>query len=105
MSRETMQHLNGGNILVGHGVTPWWHDAKLVDLLTAESPLYADAIPVGDVMRRLFHWEAVSRRVAVEIPCSIEDMTHLSAEGMPMKWTVQVDRQAIVRDDTNAHAR
>lgn len=100
MSRETMEYLNGGNILVGHGVTPWWFDASLVD--ASNSPLYAGAIPVGDVQRRLFEWQGAPRRVAVEVPATLESMTHLSDQGEPMRWDVQLDRQAITRSDTHA---
>jgi phage/plasmid-like protein (TIGR03299 family) len=95
MSRETMIDLNR-NVLVGYGVTPWQYEATLQG---DESMLYSGAIPVADVNRRLFGWQAKPRRVAVEIPCSVAEMTHLSDAGVPMKWTVQVDRQAIARSD------
>jgi phage/plasmid-like protein (TIGR03299 family) len=99
MSRETMIDLNR-NVLVGYGVTPWQYEATLQG---DESMLYPGAIPVADVNRRLFGWQAEPRRVAVEIPCSVAEMTHLSDAGVPMKWTVQVDRQAIARSDDEPH--
>src|SRR5664280_2112308 len=97
MSRETMIDLNR-NVLVGYGVTPWQYNSSLQG---DESMLYPGAIPVADVNRRLFSWQAEPRRVAVEIPCGVAEMTHLSDDGVPMKWTVQVERQAITRNDTH----
>ena len=49
--------------------------------------------------RRLFYWEAVSRRVAVEVPAGFDTMTHLSTQGAPVRWAVVEDTQAICRSD------
>ena len=98
MSRETLEHLNR-NVLVGQ--TAWrgnaWYYRK--GLQGDESNHYPGFIPVGDVVRRLASWEAAPARVAVEVPATIEDMTHLSDDGQPVRWDVQTDRQAIVRSD------
>jgi phage/plasmid-like protein (TIGR03299 family) len=100
MSRETMQHLNT-NTLIGNTDnrgTAWHYRA---DLQGDEPNHYPGPIPVEDVRRRLFHWEATPRRVAVEVPADMDTMTHLSDEGAPMRWEVQVDRQAITRSDNH----
>ena len=76
MSRETLQHLNT-NTLIGHTShrgTAWHYRAEQQG---AESNHYPDAIPVEDVKRRLFDWTADSRPIAVEHPCSPDEMTHL----------------------------
>jgi phage/plasmid-like protein (TIGR03299 family) len=43
----------------------------------------------------------VPRRVAVEIPSSVEEMDHLDAHDRPARWDVQTDRQAIARSDNH----
>lgn len=70
MSAETMEWLNGGNILVGNqeqGYRPWWYDQALASG-NAESVLYPNFIPVDDVLRRLFNFEVVDSPVFVEAP-------------------------------------
>ncbi|WP_222612003.1 DUF932 domain-containing protein [Knoellia locipacati] len=67
-----------------------------------ETNHYDGPIPVQDVERRLFHWTAVSRRIAVETPSDFEGMTHLDPHGSPVQWATLPDRQAITRSDTNA---
>src|SRR3954453_23298422 len=96
MSRETLQHLNT-NVLIGqtnHRGTAWHYRAEEQG---AESNHYPGPIPVADVQRRLFHWQAVSRPLAVEMPADLTTMTHLSEGGEPVRWAVQHDRQAICR--------
>lgn len=107
MSGETSQWLNQ-NVLIGNCLArgregnPFraWHFEEGAQ--GDESNHYDTFIPVGDVQRRLFNFTAERRRVAVEVPATIEDMTHLDAEGRPAKWTVQDDRQAIARSDDHA---
>lgn len=101
MSQETFEWLNR-NVLVGNTDargTAWHYRAA--DQGT-ESNHYAGPIPLADVERRLFHWQAEPRRVAVEIPADITTATHFADDGMPMRWVVQADRQGIVRNDTQA---
>ena len=98
MSRETIEHLNA-NTLIGNTDargTAWHYRAEAQG---DESNHYPGPIPVEDVQRRLFRWQAVSRRVGVELPADISTMTHLSEVGTPMRWSVVEDRQAICRDD------
>lgn len=100
MSRETIEHLNT-QTLIGNTAnrgTAWHYRA---DLQGTEPNHYDGAIPVEDVSRRLFAWQAVSRRVSVEVPATIDTMTHLSDEGEPMLWQRKRDRQAICRDDND----
>jgi phage/plasmid-like protein (TIGR03299 family) len=100
MSTETLQHLNT-NTLIGNTDARGhaWH--YRAEEQGEESNHYPGPIPIEDVRRRLFHWTAESRTVAVEIPAIVETMTHLDAEGTPMRWAVVPDRQAIIRSDTN----
>lgn len=98
MSRETMTHLNTQTLI---GMTAqrgnaWHYRAQEQG---TESNHYTDAIPVADVQRRLFHWSAEPRRVAVEVPATMADFTHIGESGQPLKWEVQLDRQAITRSD------
>jgi phage/plasmid-like protein (TIGR03299 family) len=101
MSRETLTTLNQLQLI---GFTDKrgqaWHYRE--EFQGDESNHYAGAIPADDVRRRLFHWQAVPRRVAVELPATFDTMTHLSDDGQPLRWAVQLDRQAIARDDTDA---
>lgn len=98
MSAETLEWLNR-NILVGYEDVRGqaWH--YMASDQGDEPNHYARAIPIEDVVRRLFHWQAATRRVAVEVPADIETMTHLGEDGTPMRWAAQDDRQAITRND------
>ncbi|MCW2496430.1 DUF932 domain-containing protein [Jatrophihabitans sp.] len=99
MSRETLAHLNT-NTLIGntdHRGTAWHYRA---DLQAAEPNHYAGPVPLEDVRRRLFAWTADSRPIAVELPADLATMTHISADGRPVRWSVISDRQAITRSDT-----
>src|SRR3954466_6274520 len=91
MSNETLQHLNT-NTLIGNTDARGhaWH--YRAEEQGDETDHYPGPIPVVDVERRLFSWEAVSRRVAVEVPASAVEMTHLSADGSPARWA-QVDEK------------
>ena len=65
MTRETLQHLNT-NTLIGmtsQRGTAWHYRAEEQG---EETNHYPGPIPVEDVERRLFHWTAQSRRIAVE---------------------------------------
>lgn len=100
MSRETLEHLNTHTLIgnTDHRGTAWHYRAEQQG---AESNHYPGPIPVVDVERRLFQWDAVSRRVGVELPADIDTMTHLSDGGVPMRWSVIGDKQAICRDDND----
>lgn len=100
MSNETLEHLNT-NILIGntdHRGTAWHYRAELQG---PEANHYAGPIPVEDVQRRLFHWQAVSRPVAVDVPADLETMDHLNEYDVPAKWVTLADKQAICRSDND----
>lgn len=99
MSRETLQHLNT-NVLIGNTDArghAWHYKASEQG---AEPNHYAGAIPVADVNRRLFGWQVESRPIAVEVPASIDDMTHMSDDGLPLKWQVIDGKRAQTRNDS-----
>lgn len=66
-----------------------------------ESNHYPGPIPLPDVERRLFNWDAQARPLAVEVPADLETMTHLDGQGEPVRWAVTPDRQAITRSDNH----
>jgi len=55
---------------------------------------------VEDFQDRLFGWQAKSRRLAVELPAAVVDATHWQG-GLPRRWAVLPDRQAICRSDND----
>jgi phage/plasmid-like protein (TIGR03299 family) len=100
MSKETLEHLNT-NTLIGnteHRGTAWHYRAELQGV---ETNHYAGPIPVEDVQRRLFHWQAVSRPIAVDVPADLETMDHLNEFDVPAKWVELSDKQAICRSDND----
>lgn len=100
MSRETIEHLNT-NTLIGQTDargTAWHYRAEAQG---EESNHYPGPIPVQDVERRLFDWEAMSRQLAVGVPSDPGTMTHIDDAGRPMCWKVLDDRQAITRSDNH----
>jgi phage/plasmid-like protein (TIGR03299 family) len=101
MSKETLQHLNT-NTLIGNTDqrgTAWHYRAEHQG---EESNHYPGPIPMQEVRRRLFHWQAESRPLATEVSATVETMDHLDDQGEPARWAVIADRQAIVRPDTDA---
>lgn len=101
MSRETLQHLNTHTLIgmTSQRGTAWHYRAEEQG---EETNHYHGPIPVQDVERRLFHWTAVSRRIAVETPSHFDGMTHLDPQGSPVQWATLPGRQAITRSDTDA---
>lgn len=101
MSQETLSWLNTMTLI---GNTDQrgkaWH-YRAADQ-GGEPNHYPGAIPVDDVRRRLFGWQAVPRRVAVELPATFETMTHIGEAGEPLRWAVQDDRQAIAASDDHS---
>jgi len=100
MSKETLTHLNtqvliGNTDQRGHA----WH--YRAEEQGDESNHYPGPIPLEDIERRLFHWVAESRRMAMEVPADVATMTHLSDDGVPMRWAVQADLQGIARSDNH----
>ncbi|WP_127126965.1 DUF932 domain-containing protein [Georgenia sp. SYP-B2076] len=98
MSKETLETLNT-QILIGntaHRGTAWHYRAEFQG---AEPNHYPGPIPVADVTRRLFAWQAESWPFAIERAADKRTMTHLSRDGTPMRWERVEGRQAIVRSD------
>jgi phage/plasmid-like protein (TIGR03299 family) len=98
MSRETLHNLNT-NTLIGNTDqrgTAWHFRASHQG---NESNHYGGPVPLADVERRLFSWQAESRPVAVETPAAFDTMTHLSAHGLPVRWMTISGKQAISRSD------
>jgi phage/plasmid-like protein (TIGR03299 family) len=98
MSAETLQHLNT-HTLIGNTEArgaAWHYRAQEQG---EESNHYPGPVPVADIQRRLFHWQAVSRRLAVEVPAEAATMTHLDEASRPARWAVVPGRQAISRSD------
>lgn len=70
MSRYSIETLNNGNILVGdtkrNGKAWWWNEAA-ARALGVEDVHYPDAIPIEEVRRRLFPWEAIPTPIAIKV--------------------------------------
>lgn len=101
MSRESLEHLNT-NVLKGFTATTgyaWHHDPALQG---AQPNHYPGPVPIEDVRRRLFAWRAVPRPVAVQLPATPQTATDVDEAGRPIRWSIQKDRQAITRSDTDA---
>jgi len=110
MSRETMEWLNS-NVLVGFTDkrgSAWHYRA---DLQGGEPNHYPGAVPVGDVRRRLFGWDAESWEVYVRRPGDVTlDIGELIAQPTAEEAKAYVlrslglkheeHRQAIARSDT-----
>jgi phage/plasmid-like protein (TIGR03299 family) len=111
MSRETMQWLNA-NTLIGYTDkrgSAWHYRA---DLQAGEPNHYPGPVPVEDVRRRLFGWDAESRDVYVRKPGRDElDIAELLAQpdrDAMLGYVLdalglqhQPDRQAITRSDND----
>lgn len=100
MSSETLSWLNQ-NTLIGFTEkrgNAWHYKASEQG---SESNHYPMAIPVDDVLRRLFAWNAIELPVLVNIPCGMDDdgISGVDADGNPFRSVVLEDRKAIARDD------
>lgn len=125
MSRETHETLNRF-VLVGNcdnRPMAWHNDAALRRRKGWEDNHYNGYIPMDDVIRRLFDWEAVAVPKANLIPCSKKDANFFGPQGQPFRvlptgnWVKVHDgsdsnsdnfefqgvEQGIVRSDTKAH--
>jgi phage/plasmid-like protein (TIGR03299 family) len=92
MSAETYEWLNQ-NILIGFTDKrgqAWWYKKSLEG---AEPNHYPMAIPVEDVLRRLFNWEAVESPIFYQVP---------SADGGELEFRCDDSRKLIYRSDNFA---
>jgi phage/plasmid-like protein (TIGR03299 family) len=101
MSQETAVWLNT-NVLVGftdkRGHAWHYRAADQGD----EPNHYPGPVPVPDVERRLFAWQAESRPVGVQLPADLNTADGIDEAGVPFRWETLGGRQAIVRSDTQA---
>lgn len=99
MSKETTQWLNTQTLIgmTAERGTAWHYRAEAQG---AESNHYEGAIPVGDVERRLFHWDAVQVPVQAIVPSDFENMTTLDADGNPVQAITIPNQLAVMRPDT-----
>lgn len=101
MSAETIDWLNTNTLI---GATDQrgnaWHYRAVRD--GEESNHYPGAIPVGDVERRLFHWEAVKVPVFAEFPATIDTADKINDDGTFARQLQIPGMVAIARSD-NQH--
>lgn len=99
MTRETIEWLNT-NTLIGFTErrgTAWHYRSSSAQ---SRSNHYPGAIPASDVSDRLFGWQGITRRVAVELPATdLGDWTHQDENGNPLRWVVLDDKRAVDRSD------
>jgi phage/plasmid-like protein (TIGR03299 family) len=103
MSRETSTWLHD-NSLIGDTEkmgNAWWM-RKGFDSQGRPNH-FPGAVPLQEVLDRCFPLahEVVPRRVAVELPATIENMTHTDDDGNPMRWATMDDRRAMHRNGTD----
>lgn len=109
MSEETLTWLNN-NTLVGFTEkrgNAWHYKASEQGV---ESNHYVGAIPLADVIRRLFHWEAekvpLFAAVDAQVPCELDEADGIGTDGLPYRTVSQTivvpDTYAIYRPDTQA---
>ena len=101
MSTETLEWLNT-QVLVGHTEKRGnaWHYRESAQ--GGEPNHYEGPVPVADVARRLFHWDAVETPVYTLAPATLETATQLGPNGEPLALQAVPDRKAITRSDTGA---
>ncbi|MGW5441423.1 DUF932 domain-containing protein [Nocardia asteroides] len=97
MSRETYETLNT-QTLIGYtdkrGMA--WH--YRADSQGVEPNHYPGAIPVADVERRLFDWDAIASPKRWDVPAAVEEATGVDGQGRPVRTITGTD-QVIWRSD------
>ena len=95
MSKETREFLNGGNILIGGNVKPWWLDEALIAALIASgqmerSPLYDGPVPL-EAAHNLFSEVITGFKAAALKPLGEVDapMLHFP-DGKPFPYRVVI---------------
>lgn len=97
MSQENMEWLRT-HILIGFADRrgkAWW--ARRVDGPAPNH--YAGAIPLSDVVDRLFGWKADELDVAKGVPVPVDEATDVDSRGRAIRWVREEDRKAIAADD------
>lgn len=108
MSQETTEWLNN-NVLLGftedrdkwasnmyaHGGRAWWQ----ADDYNGGFP---GAVPVEEIVKRLFNWQAISASVFARVPCDdLSQVDGLDADGNGYRVVPLPEHQAILRSDTD----
>lgn len=104
MSKETLEWLNK-NTLIGYTEkrgSAWHYRAELQG---AEPNHYPGAIPIDDVLRRLFNWEATAVRLYRQVPCDPAEAISVDELGRPSKFVVDSRIKGIDRSDTEKNFR
>jgi phage/plasmid-like protein (TIGR03299 family) len=101
MSQETAHWLNT-QTLIGHTDKRGhaWH--YRAEHQGDEPNHYPGPVPVADVQRRLFGWQAQSRPVFVKVPCDLGQLdvaAGIDDDGVPFRYVEVPGRQAITRED------
>lgn len=98
MSTETARWLNTMTLIgnTDHRGTAWHYRAELQG---AEPNHYSGPVPVADVERRLFGWDAVELPVYVRIPATVEDMDGIDDTGRPYRYLLREERKNIATSD------
>jgi phage/plasmid-like protein (TIGR03299 family) len=77
-----------------------WLPGQLDD---GQTNVYPNAIPVDDVLGRLFNFQAIAAPVGALVPTTdIETMTGMNEDGSLYRMVIDPTRKAIVRSDTGA---
>jgi phage/plasmid-like protein (TIGR03299 family) len=104
MTKETLKWLNN-NILIGYTDQrgPAWHDVE--KLKGDESNNYPGAIPVDDVVRRLFDWEAVAVHLYEKVVCDPAEADFIDKDGRPVQIVLDEGVKKIVHPVTRKRFR
>jgi len=104
MTTETLEWLNR-NTLIGYAEKRGraWH--RRAELQGAEPNHYPGAIPIDDVLHRLFDWEAVAVQLYAQIPCDLTEATAVDEHGRPTKFVPDSGVKKIIRSDTGRNFR
>lgn len=99
MSTETAKWLNR-NVLVGYTDKRGkaWHYRKSEQ--GDEPNHYPGAIPLDDVIRRLFYWTANTSPVYMRIPASLAEADGVDDQGAPYKTVEIKNKKAIYHSET-----
>ena len=97
MGMETMEWYNT-RILVGNASKRGnaWHYKK--ELQGDEPNHYDGFVPVDDIRRRLFNFNAVSYPVFYRVPCDLTVADGMDDNGQPFRYVQATDRQAVAQD-------
>ncbi|MFC9995703.1 DUF932 domain-containing protein [Nocardia sp. NPDC127526] len=99
MSKETMTWLNN-NTLIGMTAKRGkaWHYRK--DEQGSEPNHYEGFVPVAEVERRLFNWDAKSAPLRFDIPGTMDDFTSIDDDGNLVRSVTDETRQVIYHGGT-----